>query len=78
MIISHERYLDETSRWHVSLQLVSRTNPMHGLLSSLDEEARRRVSGVLAAALDAITRELAPAIAASSGPAGTSTFGCGT
>jgi hypothetical protein len=78
MVISHERYFDESSRFHVSLELVSRTNAMHGLLSTLDDEARRRVSDALVEALDAIGREIAPAIAASPMSAGTTSFGCGT
>lgn len=78
MIISLERYFDESSRLHATLQFVSRTNAMHGVLSSLDDEARQRVADAMTTALDAIARELAPAVAAMARPPGTSSFGCGT
>lgn len=54
MTYERERYLDDSGVWHVSLQLRSRSGPMHSLLTSLTPEERAAVSDALTAALDAI------------------------
>jgi hypothetical protein len=54
MTYQRDRFLDDSSVWHVSLELRSRSGPMHSLMTSLTPEERAAVSDALASALDAI------------------------
>jgi len=78
MVIGCERYLDDTSRYHVGLALTTRTLEMHGLLSGVSPETRDRIAEVLGRALDDIQAILAPVVATSPAQVETSSFGCGT
>lgn len=58
MIIARERYLDDTSAYHLMLALTSRSGPMHSLLSNVPEEEREAISGILVRALNEIEGRL--------------------
>ncbi len=58
MIIARERYLDETSNFHLTLSLVTRTGVMHSLLSNVPEEERAAISEILVRALNEIEQRL--------------------
>lgn len=58
MIIARERYLDETSNFHLTLSLVTRTGVMHSLLSNVPEEERATISEILVRALNEIEQRL--------------------
>jgi hypothetical protein len=78
MVIGCERYLDDTSRYHVSLALETRTLEMHGLLTGLPPETRELVTDALVRALDEIHGLLAPLAQGAPPKVETSSFGCGT
>lgn len=78
MVIGCERYLDDSSRYHVGVALTTRTLEMHGLLSSAPPETREQISDVLVRALDEIHALLSPLTQAALPRAETSSFGCGT
>lgn len=78
MVIARERYLDDTSRFRVTLELASGTGAMHSLLSELPAEAHARLGDALVRALDEIAAALAPSVAGVAGSRETSSFGCGT
>jgi hypothetical protein len=78
MVIGCERYLDDTSRYHVGLALTTRTLEMHGLLTGVPPETRERITEVLVRALDDIQAILTPVAATTLATAETSSFGCGT
>lgn len=64
MVIARERYLDDTTRYLLTLALQSRTAEMHGVLTALTPEQEAAVAGVLVRALDelaALTARLVPA-----------------
>jgi hypothetical protein len=74
MVISKDRYLDDTRRFHLELALTTRHTAMHSLLSSLSAAEREAISDVLVRALQEITELLRPhvssaAVAAGSPPA---------
>lgn len=77
MVIARERYLDETSRYHLTLSLSTRTGELHSLVSALPAEAVERISGALVRALDEVQATLAPVIAAAQ-KKDADHFGCGT
>jgi hypothetical protein len=54
MTYQRDRFLDDSSVWHVSLELRSRSGPMHSLMTSLTPEERDAVNDALAKALDVI------------------------
>jgi len=54
MTYQRDRFLDDSSVWHVSLELRSRSGPMHSLMTSLTPEERDAVTDALAKALDTI------------------------
>ncbi|MBI2220779.1 MAG: hypothetical protein HYU53_06185 [Acidobacteria bacterium] len=58
MIIARERYLDETSNFHLTLSLVTRTGVMHSLLSNVPDEERAAISEILVRALNEIEQRL--------------------
>lgn len=78
MIITRERYLDDASRYHLSLVLQTRTREMHSLLSDAPEDVRERLGDLLAQALDQIQIALKPVTEQPPPEASTSDFGCGT
>lgn len=59
MTIVRERYLDDTSEYRLAVTLVTRTGPMHSLLSNVPESERDAIGDVLVGALDEIQRRLA-------------------
>jgi hypothetical protein len=78
MIISRDRYLDDTALHHISLALQTRTHAMHSLLSDAPEEIRERIGEALARTLADIQSLLRPLVEpARSQPQGSS-FRCGT
>jgi hypothetical protein len=60
MTITRERYLDETSQYHLTISLVTRTGIMHSLLSNIPEEERTSISDILVRALNEIEERLRP------------------
>ena len=54
MTYQRDRFLDDSSVWHVTLELRSRSGPMHSLMTSLTPEEHEAVSDALTRALDAI------------------------
>jgi hypothetical protein len=56
MEIALERYLDDTSQYHLTLGLRSRTNEAHSALTALDPDERAAVTAALAHALDEVQR----------------------
>ena len=78
MVISRERYLDDSSRYLVTLSLASRTLETHGWLSSLPAEVQQQVGDVLTRALDSVQHLLHEAPAGPGGVGETAHFGCGT
>lgn len=77
MVVARERYLDDSSRYRLTLELRSGTGEMHSVLSTLSDEAAGHLGDVLVRALDEIAAVL-PAPPATSPPRGTTSFGCGT
>jgi hypothetical protein len=78
MVISCDRFLDETSRYHLALALTTKTLEMHGLLSALPGEVREQLTSTLARALDEVEAILKPHVGAAKPAPETSSFGCGT
>jgi len=60
MRIARERYLDDSSRWFLSLELWSRTAEMHSTLDGLAPEQRQAIGEVIVDALDRIARIIEP------------------
>jgi hypothetical protein len=77
MVVARERFLDDSSRYRLTLELRSGTGEMHSVLSTLSDEAVERIGDVLVRALDDIAAVL-PAAPATSPPRETTSFGCGT
>lgn len=66
MIIARDRYLDDSSQYHLTISLATRTGVMHSLLSNMPEQDQQDISDILVHALDEIERRLKPAVPASS------------
>jgi len=64
MIISRDRFLDDTPRLHVTLGLMSHTSEMHSLLTDVGPEGQQQIGHVLVRALDEIQHLLEPAVKA--------------
>jgi hypothetical protein len=64
MIISRDRYLDETSRYHLTISLATRTGIMHSLLSNIPDEERASIGEILVQALNEIEERIRPHVAA--------------
>lgn len=64
MEIALERYLDDTSQYHLTLGLRSRTNEAHSALTALDADERAAVTAALAHALDDVQRIVTARLAA--------------
>ena len=60
MEIARERFLDDSKRYHLSLNLRSRTTEMHSVLSALTADERSAVSAAIAKALDEIGTVVKP------------------
>ena len=69
MIIARDRYLDDSSRYHLSISLATRTGAMHSLLSNLSDTDREEIGDILVRALDDVERRLKPALPVRSGHA---------
>lgn len=69
MVIERDRYLDDSSEWHLVLRLQSRTLAAHSLLTALADEDRRAVAAILTRALDDIATLLRRTLAADDHPA---------
>jgi len=78
MVISCDRFLDGTSRYHLTLALSTKTLEMHGLVSALPGEVREQLTAALVRAFDEVEAVLKPHVGAATPSAGTSSFGCGT
>jgi hypothetical protein len=78
MVVTRERYLDDSKNFHVTLELTSRSVAMHGLLTSAPPEVVQRVGECLVKALDDVAGVLADCVARAARAAETSSFGCGT
>jgi tRNA-Thr(GGU) m(6)t(6)A37 methyltransferase TsaA len=63
MVISRDRYLDDTSRYHVTIALATRTGELHSLMSALPPDVLERVGRALVKALDEVQAALAPPVA---------------
>jgi len=77
MVVARERFLDDSSRYRLTLELRSGTGEMHSVLSALPEEAAERIGQALVRALDEIAAVLQTPSSTSSRRETTS-FGCGT
>jgi hypothetical protein len=60
MIIARERYLDDTSEYHITISLATRTGPMHSLLSNVPEAEREAINEILVRAANEIEGKLKP------------------
>lgn len=60
MKITRERYLDDSTRWGLTLELVSRTPEMHSALDALSPDARQAVGDVLVEALVKVGKIVEP------------------
>jgi hypothetical protein len=78
MVIARERYLDDSSRFHLTLELTTRTGDMHSLLTGAGAETHARLGEILVRALTDIASVLAPHVSGPAPARETSTFGCGT
>jgi hypothetical protein len=63
MVISRDRYLDDTKRFGLELSLVTRSGVMHSVLSNVPPEEREAISDILVDALNAIESRLQPHVA---------------
>jgi hypothetical protein len=78
MDITRDRYLDDTSRYHVTLSLMTRRAEMHSLLTDVPAEVQQQIGETLVRCLDEIQRLLAPFVAQAGAKRGRSSFACGT
>lgn len=62
MRITRERYLDDSRRWHLTIELVTRTAEMHSAIDSLVPEQREKIADALVEALEKIGRIVEPAL----------------
>jgi hypothetical protein len=60
MNITRERYLDDSNRWRLTIELVSRTPEMHSALDALSPEQRSALGDVLVEALAKAARIMEP------------------
>ena len=71
MNITRERYLDDSNRWRLTIELVSRTPEMHSAMDALSPEQRQALGDVLVEALAKAARIMEPvAIARGARPCG--------
>jgi hypothetical protein len=59
MHIARDRYLDDSTRYHLTLRLDTRTGDMHSLLSDAADRLEGRLGEILVRALDEIAAALA-------------------
>jgi hypothetical protein len=60
MRIARERYLDDSSRWYLTLELWSRTGEMHSAMDALSAEQRQAIGDVLSAAMEKAAHIIEP------------------
>lgn len=60
MKITRERYLDDTNRWGLKLELVTRTNEMHSAMDALPSDVRQAIGDVLVEALGKVAALVEP------------------
>lgn len=58
MKIIRERYLDDSGRWHLTIELVSRTPDMHSAMDALLPDERQMLAEALVEVLDKAARIL--------------------
>ena len=69
MRIARERYLDDSTRWFLTLDLWTRTAEMHSAMDALSPEQRQAIGDAIVDALDRIARIVEPvAIERGAGP----------
>ena len=78
MVIGRDRYLDDSPRFHLTLELRTRTGDLHSLLSAAGPELHDRLGAAMVRALDEIAGLLAERVAAATSSQRTANFGCGT
>lgn len=64
MRITRERYLDDSTRWHLTIELLTRTGAMHSALDRLAPGQREAISDALVEALGRIAAIVQPALVA--------------
>lgn len=77
MVVARERFLDDSSRFRLVLELRSGASEMHSLLSGAPAEVVEQVGDALTRALDEIADALR-GLPSSPPPHETTSFGCGT
>jgi hypothetical protein len=60
MKIARERYLDDSTRWFLTLELWTRTAEMHSAMDALSPEQRQAMGDAIVDALDRIARIVEP------------------
>jgi hypothetical protein len=60
MRIARERYLDDSTRWFLTLELWTRTAEMHSAMDALAPEQRQAIGDAIVDALDRIARIVEP------------------
>jgi hypothetical protein len=60
MRIARERYLDDSTRWFLTLELWTRTAEMHSAMDALSPEQRQAIGDAIVDALDRIARIVEP------------------
>jgi hypothetical protein len=78
MVIACDRHLDDGADHRLTLELTTRTLPMHAVLAAQPPEVHERLREVLVSALDEVAALLGPIVREPGEAAGTSSFGCGT
>jgi len=78
MVISRERYLDDTSLHLISVSMATRTTPMHSLLADAPAETHEEIGRILAEASARVVSLLKPLLAERAQTRTPTSFGCGT
>ena len=60
MRIARERYLDDSTRWFLTLELWTRTAEMHSAMDALSPDQRQAIGDAIVDALDRIARIVEP------------------
>jgi hypothetical protein len=60
MRITRDRYLDDSNRWHLAIEALSRTPEMHSAIDALSPAQRDALGDVLVEALDKAARIIEP------------------
>jgi hypothetical protein len=78
MYTARDRYLDDSTRYHLTLRLDTRTGEMHSLLSDAAIDVEGRLGDILVRALDDIAAVLAEHVPGGQPSPEAAHFGCGT